>query len=730
LLVTERESIDFYNQVRTKRSRIMEQRSSTMSGSVEEEVDWTKYEPPEALSKLPNITSETIIAVVESSLQNIRNQIEAEKLRIQEQQTAIIEEAETEVAAAAARTEAAEGKGKGRASPDGLNIAHEGHVPQHPAALPTPRNSQEFLRPPLKLQKRTRFGGISRILRHVRGHSESSRLESSSHNMNNDPLHSRASGTDNDPCPTPFTQFIYKRLVKTPAPGVSASVEAQVECVSCLDDIPRKDAVGAICHHYCSRCFARLIETAIASQAQWPPKCCLNPVPFRTIAKYTSADLFASYRTKAEEFQIPIESRLYCPEPDCGVWIRQESCDPARRTATCERGHRMCTMCRGPAHPVGSGGRTCPQDMDTLLADRLAEEEGWRRCVRCSVLVEHTEACRHMTCRCGAQFCYVCGAAWHTCACSDVQLADVKRRAADRRWTRTAREEREAREMAEALRLVAEFERQEARKEEERREKARREREERRRREAEERARRKEARRRELDAKYEALRATLVKLEGLQKMVLEYGHDQEVEVQVSRAAAERAEMAAEQELGRKKGTAAAAAKVSESKAAFDREYADRVGWEKLLEDKYEEVLSLFWSDKIGGLPRVRDAMRAYRQQNDRRMDEWLAYKERELERLHYLVDDEMAIREELMETKKRRLDQRLENEQAGLSRKQRAEAKWFSLVVEERKRLLAEVETVERENDGEGSASDASPGSESIWASEDEFYDSLAYADA
>lgn len=712
--MTDRESLDFNNQVKTRRRHIMEQRSSVMSGSVDEDVHWTKYDPPEALNKLPNITSETIIAVVQSSLENIKNQIQAERLRAQEQQEAIVEEAAAEAAAA----EAEEGKGKEKAPPDYIITTCDYEGVQRPAALPTPRNSNDFARPPLKPQKRSRFG-ISRIFRQVRGNSESSKSESSSKTPTIIPLHTRVI---NDLPPSPFTQSIYKRLLKPPS--LEPGGEEQVECVSCLDDIPKKDAIKAICHHYCTDCFSRLIQTAVDNEAQWPPKCCLNPVPFRTIAKYAPPGLLASYRLKAEELETPIESRLYCSQPDCGAWIRKEFHNLATRTATCPSGHALCTMCRGPTHPADEA---CPQDRDTQLADRLAQEEGWRRCTKCSVLVEHRDACQHMTCRCGAQFCYVCGLRWRTCGCGMEQLGEIKERAARRRRERTAEEEVEAREVAEALRLVEEFEREEGRKEELRRAEARRESRERRRREAEERARREEARRAELDGKYEELRATLGRLEGLQRMVLDYGHDRETEGVTARAAEERDKLAAEQDVERREIRAAAAAKVAERQVAFNVEYAARVAWERQLEEDYERALSMFWSDKIGGSPQIRDAVRAYMRKNDQYMDAWCAWRAREMEKARYVLDDEVAIREELMDASKRRLDETLEDEQVEAGRKQRAEGRWFELVVEERKRLLAEVEMVERENGGEhdnqGSGSGTSPGSEMWWEGGDMWWD-------
>jgi hypothetical protein len=42
----------------------------------------------------------------------------------------------------------------------------------------------------------------------------------------------------------------------------------------------------------------------------------------------------------------------------------------------------------------------------------MGEKSGWRRCYKCRTLVELTHGCSHITCRCKAQFCYICGAVW------------------------------------------------------------------------------------------------------------------------------------------------------------------------------------------------------------------------------------------------------------------------------------------------------------------------------
>ncbi|KIO18127.1 hypothetical protein M407DRAFT_84272 [Tulasnella calospora MUT 4182] len=42
-----------------------------------------------------------------------------------------------------------------------------------------------------------------------------------------------------------------------------------------------------------------------------------------------------------------------------------------------------------------------------LALRKLAKKLQWRRCPQCRIVVERNEGCKHMTCRCGHQFCFL-----------------------------------------------------------------------------------------------------------------------------------------------------------------------------------------------------------------------------------------------------------------------------------------------------------------------------------
>ena len=143
------------------------------------------------------------------------------------------------------------------------------------------------------------------------------------------------------------------------------------------------------------------------------------------------------------------------------------------------------------------------------LTNQLAEEEGWKRCTNCHALVEHREACQHMTCRCGFNFCYVCGQRWRTCRCTMQQLDAIKREADTRRQERQIQERTEAEELRQILAQIEEFEREETLKAELLRLEQERLEEERRQLEIEERVRQESARRRDVELKFQELKESL-----------------------------------------------------------------------------------------------------------------------------------------------------------------------------------------------------------------------------
>jgi hypothetical protein len=115
-------------------------------------------------------------------------------------------------------------------------------------------------------------------------------------------------------------------------------------------------------------------------------------------------------------------------------------------------------MCKRNAHRFG---HDCPDDWELEAVLKIGEKSGWRRCYKCRTLVELTQGCTHMTCRCKAQFCYICGAVWDPIVgcpnyCNGEEELERRRiaeeaRIAELEKEKKAREEAAAAEEAERL---------------------------------------------------------------------------------------------------------------------------------------------------------------------------------------------------------------------------------------------------------------------------------------
>lgn len=407
-----------------------------------------------------------------------------------------------------------------------------------------------------------------------------------------------------------------------------------------------------------------------------------------------SKDLGKTYKERSDEWKIPVSDRIYCNQPECSLWIKPDQVNDGLRIACCSNGHWNCTMCRGPQHDNSD----CPQDRDMALTNALAEEEGWKHCAKCKALVEHREACQHMTCRCGYQFCYVCERKWRSCTCSMDQLAALKAGAATRRERRRQRELEADAELRDALRQIEEFEREEALKAEILRQEMERLEEERRQRELEERVRLESLRRHEIEVKYQELREMLEQLHDLQQVMVRYQHDKEVEISSHEACTATAELVSKQQVELAGLFGAAAQKLAVKEQTLDSEYNCRVIEEKKTEDVYLRQLESFFADKPSSEQRIGDLMRDFRKKMDKGWRTWSKWRNDEFAKYRVKVEEERTIREEVMYSIKQRHDENLLEGQKELRKRQAAEIRWVTLVVAERAQIIADMETAELED--------------------------------
>lgn len=204
----------------------------------------------------------------------------------------------------------------------------------------------------------------------------------------------------------------------TAAASAPASPAAKVECVTCMDEVSRNRAALLECkHRMCHSCLKRIFTLSTTDPQLMPPRCCTdNMIPLRHVDKLFDTKFKALWNRKYAEYTT--KHRLYCPTKNCGLWIKPKYIErdvlTGRKKASCkECKTKICVKCGLKWH----AGRDCENDESTRTIVEMGKEHGWQRCYSCRAMVQLSEGCNHMRCRCNAEFCMVCGQKWKTCDC-------------------------------------------------------------------------------------------------------------------------------------------------------------------------------------------------------------------------------------------------------------------------------------------------------------------------
>ncbi|KAL4950633.1 hypothetical protein BDW69DRAFT_197103 [Aspergillus filifer] len=183
-------------------------------------------------------------------------------------------------------------------------------------------------------------------------------------------------------------------------------------CVACREDTEFFNVIRAPCQdEWCLSCLGELFEASINDESLFPPRCCRKPFALKIVRIFLNSDLIKRFEEKKTEFETP--NRTYCYSPECSAFIHPSNIEDD--IATCPQcSFTTCASCKERAH-TGD----CPNDTAMQQLLETAQQKGWQRCYSCWRLVELEHGCNHMTCRCGAEFCYNCGERWRTCECAE-----------------------------------------------------------------------------------------------------------------------------------------------------------------------------------------------------------------------------------------------------------------------------------------------------------------------
>ncbi|GAB1609162.1 E3 ubiquitin-protein ligase parkin-like [Argonauta hians] len=122
---------------------------------------------------------------------------------------------------------------------------------------------------------------------------------------------------------------------------------------------------------------------------------------------------YTEYKDRACRAFVELKDTVYCPNPSCNECFEAHKDLKEVECATCQ--HKFCRQCSSNAH-IGPCSRGPVENCDEYSeyeskAAKLIQKIS-KPCPKCEANVEKSGGCNHMTCRCGAEWCWVCCKMW------------------------------------------------------------------------------------------------------------------------------------------------------------------------------------------------------------------------------------------------------------------------------------------------------------------------------
>ncbi|KAJ8758645.1 hypothetical protein K2173_000366 [Erythroxylum novogranatense] len=212
-------------------------------------------------------------------------------------------------------------------------------------------------------------------------------------------------------------------------------------CSICCEDKLQSMMITMKCSHkFCSHCMRTYAEGKL-QLSQAPIRCpqlgCKYIISITECKSFLPLISYELLEKAFSEADVLHSNRFYCPYPNCSVLLDPHECVSTRASSSSQSG-TMCVECRVCQRSIcldcgvpWHSSMSCEEyqnlpleerDASDITLHRLAQNKRWRRCQQCRRMIELSQGCYHMTCWCGHEFCYSCGAEYRdgqqSCQCA------------------------------------------------------------------------------------------------------------------------------------------------------------------------------------------------------------------------------------------------------------------------------------------------------------------------
>ncbi|CAF4746553.1 unnamed protein product [Rotaria sp. Silwood1] len=193
-------------------------------------------------------------------------------------------------------------------------------------------------------------------------------------------------------------------------------------CTNCCCDMNELTPMTALksCSHWlCNQCWKQYLENSTKSTRliRCPEWNCCSLVDIGTILSLVNVRCMNIYERNLEKCLVNLSrSYIRCPSKSCSIILHV--IDSGMGYIRCRCGHQFCIDCKQEPHfPATCSSYKAYLDDLYRNGDSISDYNAkvivrGRHCVSCNNFIEKNGGCNHMTCRCGAEFCWLCTAYW------------------------------------------------------------------------------------------------------------------------------------------------------------------------------------------------------------------------------------------------------------------------------------------------------------------------------